>query len=193
MRESTGRVSLPLLLSAVVVVSTISGCRSGAAKAASAATHPSRADGTSFQHDHFSLVYPNGWTSRKGDDPHDVLTIDAKAGDQNGAEVTVTVPHLPPHIPGIIPLPAVEDGYVKDVKKRMSNVNEAQSKHVKIDGADARRFVITGQKDKQDRKMVVITSVKGDHLYIISGEAPLDRYSTVRSAVDQVVQTWKWK
>src|SRR4051812_9707958 len=92
----------------------LAGCEHRAAKAAS---HPSTAHGATTQSDDggvafrdakhgFSIAYPRGWAKRKGDSAEDVLTVDRDPNKHTDPEITVSVLKLPPHIPGMIPLPS---------------------------------------------------------------------------------------
>ena len=173
----------------------ITGCNHRGAAVADSTTQPADAGDGKVFHDkkyHFSFVYPDNWTSRKGDDPEDVLTIDADKDKPQQAEITVSIPKLPPHIPGMLPLPAVEKGYIDDVKKRMQNVKEPLSEPLKIDGASARRFVITGNDKNGKRKLIVLAIFKGDHLFVITAEGAEDQFSTMKPAFDQIARSWKW-
>src|SRR5437773_4898998 len=45
----------------------------------------------------FAVHYPSDWTPRQ--DPENVLTIDARADDATGPEISVAVPRLGMHVP----------------------------------------------------------------------------------------------
>src|SRR5262249_44516184 len=97
------------------------------------------------------------------------------------------------HIPGIIPLPVVQSGYVDDVRKRLKDVQVTQTQPIKVAGASARRFAISGtDADGKTKELLVIAIVKGDRLYIVTGEAPADSFDAAKDAVDQVGACWKW-
>jgi hypothetical protein len=196
-----GREKFAAVIMAMACCLMACGCEHRAAKAADppAATHPAATeasgDGVIFRDARhgFSVKYPRGWARRKGDSAEDVLTIDKDPDKHTEPEVTIDVPKLPPHIPGMIPLSAVESGYVDDVKKRMKNVSVVESKPVKVDGAPARRFVLCGEDKDGKRKLVVLAILKGDHLYMVGGEGPADEFETVEAAFEQVSKSWKWK
>src|SRR5947208_1975194 len=62
----------------------------------------------------FAVRYPSDWSTRQT--PENVLTIDARTGDATGPEISVAVPKLGVHVPGLIPLPAVQSGYVSNLR-----------------------------------------------------------------------------
>src|SRR5205085_1603141 len=114
------------MLKLVFAAAMCAGCRHSIAESdttrPAATTRAAAADDKTFDddRDHFRLSYPSSWTARKV--PENVLTIDAVANDPAGPEISFAVPHLGPHVPGMIPLPAVEKGYLDDLKKRLKNV-----------------------------------------------------------------------
>jgi hypothetical protein len=194
------------VLTAVLLIG-VAGCRhrtaaaatSGASTASTASTTSpatqttvasSRPSGTRFQDaaHGFATTCPDAWTRRDANGPEDVLSL---AGP-GGAELSIAVPKLPAHVPGIIPLPAVQDGYVDDVRKRLADVTVTESAATRVTGASARRFAITGRDQGGPRKLLVIAIVKGDHLYIVTGEGPADRYDAVKQGVERVAQSWTW-
>jgi len=184
-----GVAALMVTLSAAMA----GGCRHRAAAAATVTTTQQSAAQAPMNSrvfddkDHgFSTSVPAEWKEQK--DEQSVLAV---AGP-NGEELAIAVPKLPPHIPGMIPLGAVESGYVDDVRKRLKDVTEGESCDVKVAGANARRFEVTGKDDHGERTLLVYAIAKGDHLYIITGESPADRYDTVKSATENAAATWKW-
>jgi hypothetical protein len=181
-----------LWLTAAMLVG-VAGCRHRAAAAATVtATQPSVAKAPANSRvfddkDHgFSALVPADWKEKT--DEQNVLTVDGPKGE----EFDIAVPKLPPHIPGMLPLTAIESGYVDDVRKRLKDVEEGESTAVKVAGASARRFEITGKDDAGERKLLVFAIAKGDHLYIITGEGPADRYDAVKSASENAAASWKW-
>ena len=135
---------------------------------------------------HFATVYPATWTTRKDD-------ANVLCASNNSAELDIAVPKLPAHIPGIIPLPAVQNGYVDDVRKRLKNVKTTSGEPIRVAGATARKFGISGVDDSgKTKNLLVIAIVKGDHLYIVTGEAPADSFDAARDAVERVAASWKW-
>jgi hypothetical protein len=199
MSRARGQLLAGAVLVAIALVAVGCGHRSAAAANPRASTNPATTEasdeGVPYRNAKYGFLmkYPKGWSPRKGDNPEDVLTVDQDADKHTEPEITVSVPKLPPHIPGMIPMGSVESGYVDDVKKRMKNVKEVDTKTVKVDGVSARRFVITGQDKSGKRKLVVLAMMKGDHLFVLTGEGPENEFATVETGFEQVVRSWKWK
>src|SRR5437773_1565719 len=75
---------------------------------------------------HFRLQYPADWTPQ--DDKDYVLALyppGAKPGDLT-RRLTVDVPSLPPHLPGMITMGEVKNGYLKDLRKKLTGMNVSE-------------------------------------------------------------------
>jgi len=140
----------------------------------------------------FSLRYPAKWSLRQ--DPENVFTADARANDETGPELSVAVPKLPPHVPGMVPLGAVQSGYVDDLKKRLKDVKVEQraTDDIPITGCQLRRFAATGRDKNGPRALDVLVLYKNDRLYIITAEAPASEADKERAAFQQAVTSWQW-
>jgi hypothetical protein len=198
-RPARSRSWLVKILACLAAIAA--GCQHESPRAgAAAAAVPSTAPATSVANANifrdpirgFSVLYPADWVLRNDPDPENVLTIDANAHDPNGPDLVIVVPKLPPHVPGIIPLPAVEHGYIEDLKKHMKNVTRLEDQRVKVAGALGRRFIVSGERASGLRKLVVLITVRGDRLYIMTGEAAPADYAAVRRAFDMAESSWSW-
>ena len=140
----------------------------------------------------FSIRYPAGWTLRN--DPENVFTADARANDETGPELSIAVPKLPAHVPGMVPLGSVQSGYVDDLRKRLRDVRTEQEDTggIAISGAHLRKFSATGRDDKGARKLDVLIVYRNDRLYIVTAEAPAAEAEKSQAAFDQAVASWKW-
>jgi hypothetical protein len=140
----------------------------------------------------FSIRYPSTWTLRQ--DPENVFTADARANDESGPELSIAVPKLPAHVPGMVPLGAVQSGYVDDLRKRLRDVRSEQEEtgRIAIPGANLRKFAAAGKDDKGERKLDVLIVYRDDRLYIITAEAPAAEAAKAQAAFDQAVASWRW-
>ena len=173
-----------------------SGCRHGGRKPLPTTNSSSVAASRKFEDSAhgFTLAIPDGWNRTPVvEDPQNVLEL---RGPGN-AEVSVAVPKLPPHVPGLLPLGAVQNGYVSDVRKRWTNVAVQQEPETDVAEVPARLFVVAGT-DKADktgsaaRKMQVLIFARGDTLFIVTGEGPADQFDAVKTAVERVADSWNW-
>src|SRR5687768_2920171 len=113
------RVAILLLL---VFASSV-GCQprrdASARERAPLTTAPSR---VAFAGPGVRLSYPPAWTAVPSDDFVLRLVPAGAADDAASPSVSLDVPKLPPHIPGLIPLGSVVRGYVNDLKKNHPDV-----------------------------------------------------------------------
>src|SRR2546430_2179663 len=64
----------------------------------------------------FALQYPSDWSSKSTKEYALLLEREPTSGS---ARVTVEVPYIPPHLPGMMTMRLVVNGYVDDLKKRL--------------------------------------------------------------------------
>ena len=169
------------------------GCRHGARKPLGPTTSSAAANRKFEDGAHgFALTIPDGWQRKPiedSEDSEDVLELSGPAA----AELSVAVPKLPPHVPGFIPLGAVQNGYVQDVRRRMTDVTTSDEPAMKVAGVAARRFTVAGtDKSGAARKMQVLIFARGDTLFIVTGEGPAQQFEPLKSAVDRLAASWNW-
>jgi hypothetical protein len=159
----------------------------------------------------FSLKYPAAWSpyddsktsdsgvrNSSGADPDQVLSL-AMPADAAGKvpKITVDVPVLPPHIPGLIPINLVESGFVDDLHKRYKTVHEDKSVGVNIPGAVAVQATIGVAQPvdpNEDRADViqVLLAVHGDGVYIIDAETTAAAAESARLALKTMAESLQW-
>ena len=141
----------------------------------------------------FSTSLPDGWKQlEKGGDYVLAVTPKDSAGGDGDPVVAVQYPNLPPHIPGLLPLGGVADGYVNDMKKRFPDEKVDQREDAKLDGANARQIVSSFQKDGNPFREIAMLSVHGDHVYVISATSPSGAFDRSQTAFNQITSKWKW-
>jgi hypothetical protein len=139
-------------------------------------------------------ICPDGWKLfDKGGDYALAAVPKGASGDDDAAPmVTIQVPHLPPHIPGFIPLGSVADGYVRDLKKRYPDQTVDEKSAVKLGGTDARRIVSSFQNHGKPWRELAVLAVHGDHVYVITGDCAAADLAKTKAAFDSVVASVKW-
>jgi len=152
----------------------------------------------------FRLSYPGDWKQKASQD-FTLLLIpaqgaDAKAKDTDlaGSRMSVDVPDLPPHLPGMITLGPMEWNYVSDQKKRFADVKVTEKTDLKVPKTSARRLVLAGHAKNADGSagaaytVVTLLEIHADRVYLVSAEAKTEDYPAVRAAFDQVVASMVW-
>jgi hypothetical protein len=140
------------------------------------------------------LDWPEGWSPRHSDD----FVLELAPGGQGAAPgdaetISLDVPDLPPHVPGMIPLRLVVNGFLDDLKKDHPSLQVVEQKDVSIPQESARRVVTTWkEKDGTEYRQDALVMVHSDRVYIIRGTAPMKDADRARGAFDKVVSSLKW-
>src|SRR3954467_4562786 len=98
--------------------------------------------------DHFASRYPADWSSKPTKQYTLLLERESSA---DAAQVTVDVPYIPPHFPGMMTMKLVANGYVDDLKKRLSGFSVVQEHDETLAGASALRLVMTSRERAGNR------------------------------------------
>jgi len=137
-----------------------------------------------------AFKYPSAWKPGSGDV---LLTLVPVRDPTHGnRDISVDVPKLPPHIPGLIPIGMVESGYEDDLKKRYSDLRLKPPQPQAMPASAARRVHATGRDQSGLWAIDTVVAVHGDHVYIISAETDVPAAGEASQAVDTMMRTWKW-
>ena len=189
-------------LSLSIVLVLAPGCRSGGAPEARnefnplATTAPS-ADVIEFVSDArgVRLAYPSDWVPAPSDDYVLLLVPANRAADDTTfatASMSLDVPKLPLHIPGLIPPGAVVNGYVDDLKTRFPDTKVVESVPTKLAGTNARRVRSTWTADGRPMTEDAVLAVHGDRVYILRLTADARDYARAVDAFDDVLASVRW-
>lgn len=138
------------------------------------------------------LSYPAGWDVRPSTD-YELLLTPAGAGDGGETCMSLDVPDLPFHLPGMIPIGAVRSGYLDDLRKQAPSL--ATEDLVAPDvGASSSRMVRSRWKPGAGEEMeeTALLMVHGDRVYIVRARSDARRAAETRAAFDGVVRSVRW-
>jgi hypothetical protein len=144
---------------------------------------------TEFTGPGIQLSYPSGWSPV----PSDELVLRLAPPSASKTVVSIDVPKLPPHIPGLIPLGAVVNGYVDDLKKQDPHVNVEQPVEIKVAGANARRVGSTRTVDGSPLVEDAVLTVHGDRVYIFRANSESSGQQDARNALDALIDSVQWR
>lgn len=145
-----------------------------------------------FSSDKLGITFalPAGWVKKENKD-YELMLVPEKGGAE-GTELTLDVPDLPPHVPGMIPIGSVRNGYVDDLKKAHPAVT-VKDEPVTVAGAKAKRVEVIWKKDGVEYQDTAVLMVHGDRVYILRAASAAKDADQVREAFDGVVKTVGWK
>jgi hypothetical protein len=143
---------------------------------------------------HFSLRYPSDWSSRP---TKDYTLLLERASPEAGARVTVDLPYIPPHLPGMMTMKLVVNGYVDDLKTQLSDFTVVERADATLAGAPAQRLLMTGRERAADRRgeqrtIWALVAIRDEQVYILQADATPEQIEAARSTIAAIVAGWKW-
>jgi len=138
------------------------------------------------------LAYPPGWEARPNKD-YELFLKPAGAKDGGDTLMSLDVPELPFHVPGMIPIGSVRSGYLDDLKKQVGPVTTEDLPAPNV-GATAARLVRSRWKTPsgQDVEETALLMVHGDHVYLLRARAARGQAEGTRAAFDDIVRSVRW-
>ena len=141
-----------------------------------------------------AFTYPADWSSQPGSADPDAPALRVVAPPAVGTAVlTLTVPKLPFHIPGMIPVALVASGYADDVRKRMPDATGPAARPVTVPDAAARRVTLAGHRS-DGRAWVedAVLVVHGDRVYVLAADSDPPGRPAAAAALDAAVASLRW-
>jgi hypothetical protein len=140
------------------------------------------------------LNWPPGWTEQTSKDFVLLLSrggADDAGGDQ--ASISLDVPDLPPHIPGMIPIGSVRGGYLDDLRKSVGRIQTTDAAPPPVPAAASRlvRSTWTDSAGRQQQETALLM-VHADRVYILRARSAASDEPGARAAFDEMVRSLKW-
>jgi hypothetical protein len=151
-------------------------------------TQPATAPSTQTFRDAAGLVqlqYPGDWPTKT--DPDYALSL------TSGSKLfTLDIPDLPVHIPGMIPLNLVVNGYTDDLKQKYPGIKISDDTSPQISHARCHRVLSTWTEKNVETSEVATLIVHGDHVFILRIVAPKNELAAARTPYNAIVDSLKW-
>ncbi len=138
------------------------------------------------------LAYGGDWHATDTAD-YALVIVPEGAGKSSDASVTVEIPKLPPHVPGLIPLGSVVNGYIDDIKKQHTDAQVEKPEAMKIAGVNARRVVSTWKADGKAVSEDAVLAIHSDHVYIFRANADEANRDRAKAELDALLQSVQWR
>jgi hypothetical protein len=138
----------------------------------------------------FALEYPSDWQRKQTNEY--VLAL-----EKDSALVTVDVPPVPPHLPGMMTMKAVVNGYEDDLKKRLSGFSVLEDTSATLAGAKAQHLVMSGseragERKGNQRKLAALVAIHNERVYILQADASPEAFDPAQQAMQQMADSWHW-
>lgn len=143
----------------------------------------------------FSLSIPHGWTAQ----PTDTLALlllptksSSAADPVSAASLSLDVPRLPPHLPGMIRMSLVQNGFVKDLRERFGEVTVIDERPADVPDAQARMLLLSWRDDGQPFMQRAVLMIHAGRVYIFRGTSAAEDFATVDRAFGLVLRSLAW-
>ena len=137
------------------------------------------------------LTWPAAWETQQSQDF--VLMLVPTGAISADTSISLDVPKLPPHIPGLIPIGSVRNGYLDDLRKL---VGKLETKDLPQPGVpDAIQRLLRSQwTDGQGfaQQETALLMVHGDGVYILRGRSAVSDDAKTRAAFDEIMKSLSW-
>ena len=159
-----------------------------AATSGPAATNPTTAPAWLVREDlGVALSFPPGWTPKP--DNEYVLVL---VGSSPERTISLDVPSLPAHIPGMIPMGLVKNGFLDDLRKLHGTIDVTEDSQPQVPRATARMVQCTWQDNGKGCWQRALLLVHSDRVYIVRGTSDAAGETETRAAFDAVIQSLRW-
>jgi hypothetical protein len=145
---------------------------------------------TQFSGPGVKLEYPGKWSRV---DSKEYALLLAPTGDAAKQSVSLEIPKLPPHVPGMIPLGSVVKGYIDDMKKQHPGVKVETPANETVAKSAARRVKSTWDEKGQTLVEEAVLTVHGDHVYIFRDNGNKDHCDAASKSLGEVMSSVQWK
>jgi hypothetical protein len=112
------------------------------------------------------LEYPPDWKPTPSSD-YLLLLVPVGASSSNERSISLDVPDLPLHVPGMIPLGSVVNGYLDDLKKQHAGLRVEESMSCAMPATKCRRVRSTWTANGRQFIEQAQLMVHGDGVYIL--------------------------
>lgn len=138
------------------------------------------------------LAYPPGWEARANKD-YELFLKPARSGGGGDTLMSLDVPELPFHVPGMIPIGSVRSGYLDDLKKQVGAMTTEDLPAPNL-GASSARMVRSRWKTPSGEGVeeTALLMVHADRVYLLRERASDGHAEETRAAFDEVVRSVRW-
>jgi hypothetical protein len=159
------------------------GCAAGGHPTTAPTSQPTTQTATNSFQDAAGLIrleYPMVFKTQH--DPDYVLSATS-----DGQTLTLDIPDLPPHIPNMIPLGLVVNGYKNDLKKSHPGIKIEEEKPPAVPQAVARELRSSWTEKGDATVELTLLMVHGDHVFILRVVTLGAKLDAARAVFDRIV------
>ena len=113
------------------------------------------------------------------------------ASSDNERTISLDVPDLPPHLPGMIPMRLVKSGYLDDLKKNNGAIQTREEAYP-VAGVEGRLLVSHWEKDGKSRADIALVLIHSDRVYILGATTDAAGEPAIRAVFDGIAKSMQW-
>jgi hypothetical protein len=137
------------------------------------------------------LSYPDGWHRVSVEEYALALAVDASGA--SGPMISLDIPDLPPHVPGLIPLGLVTRGYTDDLRKlRGESFRIVSDQRREVGGVTGQQIHSTWRNDQAIHHETALLAVHNDRVYILRATADAEHQTETLAAYEAVLDSIAW-
>ena len=137
------------------------------------------------------LEFPSSWqTHRSADYVWAISPV--STGEAGAPEISLDVPSVPPHLPGMITLSAVKRGYLDDLRKQMKDLTVFADTDYTLPQSKARWVEASGHDAGRARKVGALLFIHAERVYILRADSSSDQYDKTKAVLDQIIASLRW-
>lgn len=134
------------------------------------------------------LQYPSTWKTKPSND--DVVLLAPSGSDSR--TISLDEPSLPAHLPGLIPIGLVQNGYLDDLKKKHPGLKIEEQVEDDPRGNKGRLVHASWIADGKTMDEVTLLTVHADHVYLLSLDTDRTQYPDDRAVFDKIAKSMQW-
>jgi hypothetical protein len=135
------------------------------------------------------LRHPAAWRPRPSDD---FILLLARSQDPASPTLSLDVPSLPFHLPGMIGIGLVQNGYLDDLKKQHPGLKTEPVAERAAGRVVGRRVESSWTENGQTRVELALLLVHRDRVYILRVNGPAADRVALRQVFDEAVDSIEW-
>ncbi|MCC6422238.1 MAG: hypothetical protein IT447_02065 [Phycisphaerales bacterium] len=138
------------------------------------------------------LDYPAGWTVHPSDD-YVLLLLPPGVDRPQTCSISLDIPDLPPHLPGMIRIGMIKDGYLDDLRKKAPDLKIVDDQPHPIDSATGRIIQTTWTSAGRPYSESVLLLIHKSDVFLIRSTSDTDHQSTARQVFEQIIGSIRWQ
>lgn len=138
------------------------------------------------------LSYPGNWVVHPSDD-FVLLVMPPGVERDSVCSLSLDIPDLPPHLPGMIRMGMVKNGFLEDLKKQVGSLTVIEDISRPVDQAEGLRIRSTWTTDGQAHSQSALLLIHDGNVFIIRATSDVRHHAAAHGAFEEMVNSIRWR